>query len=198
MTLIGSASPARVRAIGIDTILAMSDALLAQLAAVAPETEYVGRYVDSLTSEEIARIHAAGKAILPFTYANEFDPAPRLAKLAALGCPPGVTIMLDVEGVKLPADQTIARIDAWALAMKGAQRDPGAYVGAGAGLTAAQWTGLAVDRYMRSCSAVPEPSEGFCVLQLYRPNVDLGRGLVIDWQVVQQDYRGRVPVLWTA
>lgn len=193
--IVGTAKPARIRAIGIDTTQVLSDAYLAILKS-DPAIEFVGRYVDSLSSDEVARIHDAGLSILPFTYANEFDPAPRLSKLAALGCPTNVTTFLDVESVNLPAADTIARINAWAAAFKNAQRDPGGYVGAGSGLTATQWFALAIDRYMRSCSLVPVPGEGFCVLQLFPPDQHLGEGLVIDWDVVEQDFERRVPTLW--
>ena len=191
----GTAKPAHVRAIGIDTVQVLSDTYLALLKS-DPEIKYVGRYVDSLSLEEVTRIHDAGLSILPFTYANEFDPVPRLNKLSMLGCPLGVTTMLDVEGVNLTAADTIARANTWAVAFKKAQRDPGGYVGAGSGLTAAEWSGLVIDRYMRSCSLVPTPSEGFCVLQLFPPNQHLGEGLVVDWEVVEQDFKRRVPVLW--
>jgi hypothetical protein len=193
--IVGTARPARVRAIGIDTVQVLSDAYLAILKS-DPAIEFVARYVDSLTADEVARIHAVGYSILPLTYANEFDPGPRLQKLAALGCPLGVTTILDVESVNLPAADTIARINAWAAAFKGAQRDPGGYVGAGSGLTAEQWFALAIDRYMRSCSLVSTPGEGFCVLQLFPPDQHLGEGLVVDWDVVEQDFERRTPTLW--
>ena len=196
MPIVGTAQVARVRSVGIDTVQAMTDGLLAALKQEAPEATFIGRYVDSLTPEEVARIQGAGYSILPLTYADEFDPAPRLQKLFALGCPPNVTTILDVESVSLGVADTIARINAWAAKFKEAQLDPGAYVGAGAGLTAEQWTALAVDRYMRSCSLVPVPQEGFCVLQLFPPNQHLGGGLVVDWDVIEQDFERRTPVLW--
>ena len=196
--IVGTAKPARVRAIGVDTIQIMSETFLSVLRSVDPAVEYVGRYIDTLTTDEVARVHAAGYAILPFTYANEFDPAPRLQKLAALGCPPGVTTFLDIEGVNLQPADTMARANVWAKAFQGAKLDPGGYVGAGAGLSAAQWSSLVIDRYMRSCSAVPEPSEGFCVLQLFEPDIMLGEGLEVDYEVVQRDFERRVPVLWAA
>ena len=195
MGTVGTAKLARIRAIGIDTVQVLSDTFVSILKA-DPAIEYVARYLDTLTPEEVTRVHAAGLSILPLTYANEFDPAPRLQKLAALGCPQGVTTILDVESVHLLPADTIARINAWARAFKGVQLDPGGYVGAGSGLTASQWTQLAVDRYMLSCSIVPEPSEGYAVLQLFPPNQHLGGGLVVDWEVAQHDYEGRSVMLW--
>jgi hypothetical protein len=195
MEAIGTAKLARIRAIGIDTVQVLSDAFISILKA-DPAIEYVARYLDTLTPEEVSRIHAADLSILPLTYANEFDPAPRLQKLAALGCPQSVTTVLDVESVHLAPADTIARVNAWARAFKSAQFDPGGYVGAGSGLMAAEWTQLAVDRYVLSCSIVPEPSEGYAVLQLFPPNQHLGDGLVVDWQVAQHDYEGRSVMLW--
>lgn len=189
---------ARMRAIGIDTVMPITD-VRAVAVVQDPAIEFVGRYIDSLTLDEVATIHAVKLGILPITYADEFDPAPRIAKLRALGCPTGVTCLLDIESVKLTPDQTITQANTWAFAFKAAGFDPGVYVGAGAGLTQAQWTGLIVDRYVRSCSLVPEPFEGFCGVQLYPPNQSLRvpSDLVVDWLVACLDYKGRGLSLWT-
>ncbi|MHB2027553.1 MAG: hypothetical protein ACYCPT_01895 [Acidimicrobiales bacterium] len=198
MTL-GRPVPAYHRQIGIDTDSILSVAALAEIAA-DPAIEFVGRYVDSLTAEEVARIFARKLAILPLTYANEYDPEPRLRKLAALGCPTGVTVVLDVESVKLAPAALVVHINAWASATKAASCDPAGYVGAGAGLTADEWSRTLVDRYMRSCSFVPEPIEGFCCEQLSPGNTHVHGVdkpvLLVDYDVMRQDYRGRVMSLW--
>ncbi len=84
--------------------------------------------------------------------------------------------------------------------MKAASRDPAGYVGAGAGLTAAEWSQTLVDRYMRSCSYVPEPVEGFSCEQLSPGNTHVhgvtNPTLLVDYDVMRQDYRGRVMTLW--
>ena len=180
----------RVSAIGFDTIEAITAEHLTEL---EPDTriEFIGRYVDGLTAHELDAILATDRMVTLFTYADEFNPAPRIAELRALGIPSGVTIWLDVEGVTQRPD---VQINTWAAAMRAAGYDPGAYVGAQSLLTAADWTALAVDRYCRSCSYVPEPSEGFCLLQLSPPNQKIGT-LIVDWDVVQADYRGRLPTM---
>lgn len=193
---VGTAKVASVRAIGVDTVQAMTPALLSALKAADPAVEYIGRYVDTLTANEVSLIHGADYAILPFTYANELDPTPRISMLSALGCPVSVTVMLDVESVLLAPAALIAQINTWANAMKNGGFDPGAYVGVNSGLTALQWSELVVDLYMRSCSLVPEPPEGFCVEQLFPPDIHLGGGLVVDYEVVRQDFERRLPVLW--
>ena len=201
MTDVGIAKSAYLRQIGIDTVTVLSDAFLAELSA-DPSIEFVARYIDSLTSEERDRIFAAGYAILPLTYADEFDPAPRLSKLAALGCPQGVTVVLDVESVTLATALTMVRIDTWSKAVLDSKRDAGGYVGAGSGLTAAEWAARITNRYHKSCSLVGEPSEGFSCEQLYPPNqkvygVGASGQLLVDYNVMRSDYWGRFMNLWT-
>jgi len=198
VAVVGRAFQPRVRAIGVDTIQVMTAAFLASLQAFDPAIEYIGRYVDTLTPSEVSLIHGAGYAILPFTYAGEFDPSPRLASLAALGCPAGVTLVLDVESVQIPTAQLVTQINGWAAAVKAAGYDPGGYVGAASGLSAEQWGDLAIDRYVRSCSLVPESSEGFVVEQLFPPDIHVGSGLVVDYLVARQDYERRSVTLWAA
>jgi hypothetical protein len=183
----------RVSALGFDTIEVITAAHLAELEP-DPRVEFIGRYVDGLTAYELDAILATDRMVTLFTYADEFNPAPRIAELRALGIPPSTTIWLDVEGVTQRPD---VQINTWAAAMRAAGYDPGAYVGAQSLLTASDWSALSVDRYCRSCSLVPEPVEGFCLLQLSPPNQKIGT-LVVDWLVVQADYHGRLPSMISA
>lgn len=189
----------------MDTVTVLTDERIAVLKQ-DPRIEFVGRYIDSLTSEEIARIHAAGLALTLFTYANELDPGPRLAKLKALKIPAGTTIWLDIEGEQLAATPLMTAINFWAGALKAAQFDPGEYAGAGEVLTSAQLTSLAVDRYCRGCSSIrdvegniAEPFVGYAMYQLYPPNQRLfGSDLLVDWDCAQQDFRNRPVVACAA
>lgn len=198
--VVGVAKPAYLRQIGIDTDEVLSDELLAELNA-DPAIEFVGRYIDSLTAAEVSRIFATGRSILLFTYANELDPAPRLTELGALGAPAGVTVVLDVESVQLDAASLAAQIDGWSKAILDSGRDAGGYVGSGSGLSATQWGQRLTNRYMKSCSMVVEPPEGFCCEQLYPPDqkvrgVGASGKLLIDYDVMKADYLGRFMNLW--
>jgi len=191
----------------VDTVQPITDQFLSDIKADARAIVAVGRYVDSVDAAELARILGAGLGVLLFTYADEFDPTPRIAKLHALGIPKPATIVLDVESVKLDAPSLIARVSKWDRAIFGEGWDAGHYQGAGAILNTAQLSALPCDRYIKAMSRIydltgslVEPTEGWCGMQLYPPNQPLGNhGLVVDFGVFQKDFHGRLPnLVWAA
>jgi hypothetical protein len=190
-----AAVPAVATARGIDTIATISP----QYAKWLYDNGYrfVCRYLSSLTLAEVTAIVSAGLAVIPCTYADDFDPAHAIAGMQKAGLPFGVTVFLDVESVKLAKDDVTARMDRWFKAMRAAGYDPGLYVGAGVPLTGDELGALACDRYWHSCSFVPEVTLhggplGYCMRQLRPPNIFRG-GVQVDEDVIEQDYRGRVP-----
>lgn len=195
----------RVSALGIDTIEPLTDAHLDEITA-DPRIEFVGQYVDNLTAERLAAILDRGLLVTLFTFAGEFDPMGRIAKLLALKVPAGVTIWLDVEDEKILAVDLVSRITRWGNAIKTAGFDPGEYAGAGELLTSGELTALPVDRYAHSCSSVrdrvnliAEPASGYCFFQGFPPNAKIRpestSDLIVDWDVVFEDYRGRLPTM---
>ena len=196
----------RVSALGIDTIMVMTDERIAAVKS-DPRIEWIGQYIDNLTYDRVEAILKAGWMISPFTFAGEVDPVPRAAKLNALGFPPSVTVWLDIESESYAAPALISQINTWAVGMRnGGGFDPGEYAGAGQVLNCHELTQLGVDRYAHACSSVrdasglvAEPNSGFCLLQLFPPNQRLRPDcdLIVDWDVVQADFHGRLPMMVT-
>jgi len=88
--------------------------------------------------------------------------------------------------------------NAWVAPIKTAGYIPGLYVGSGALLDSKELYALGVVRYWQSLSKeidargeFAEPSCGWCMIQLY-PSVSVA-GVWVDVDVVQKDYRGRLP-----
>jgi Domain of unknown function (DUF1906) len=181
---------------GVDTVATLT---AANFAALAPRVSWRAGYIERITEAELAAQLAAGIALLPVTFALDFDSATTIARLAALGVPRGVTVFVDVEGANLDAASLVASINTWARALRVAGYDPGIYVGAGCPLTSDQLYGdLDVDRYWHSCSRVPSPNvRGDCVRQL-RPNDVSPAGVDVDVDIIETDYLGDTPTLAVA
>jgi hypothetical protein len=200
----------RIASLGIDTVATITDELLDVIVA-DPRIEYVGRYIDSITPDELARITARknrntgnGLLVTLFTYANELNPAPRVAKMRALGVPAGVTAWIDVEGEQLAPQELIGAINVCGRGFRDGGFDPGEYCGAGEVLTSVELTALIVDRYAHACSKVQdvgglyaEPASGFCLFQGYPPNQRIRPDcpLLVDWSCIFADYKGRLPTM---
>lgn len=196
------ATPARVGARGIDAVSLVDTADKAE-ALKAAGVEFVVQYLGSVTHPIVQTILDADLAFSPVTYANRFDGPTTVRELSLLGLPPGVTVWLDVESVEaLNPIALQAKINAWAGAVIAAGYMPGLYVGPGSVLTSFELYRLRVVRYWR-CGArildrsgqLAEPGCGFCMDQLF-PSITTG-GLWTDLDVVQEDFRGRLPVFTT-
>lgn len=203
-----SASSAFVGALGFDTV-ATIDATHAKNLYLEG-MRFAVRYLGSLTSHEVDVLHATGLAVMPVTYgmkhgtilgknlgANYGATTVRNAMIA--GIPPGVTVWLDLEDATGAAVDVIDFVSAWCGPIKTAGYMPGLYVGAGAVLSGPELYSLPVVRYWQSLSRetdargqIAEPSCGWCMIQLF-PTVTLGETSV-DIDVVQKDYRGRLPM----
>jgi hypothetical protein len=163
---------------------------------------FVVRYLGSITSEEVDAILGAGLALMVVTYADRWDGPTTVQQLKAAGIPMGTTVWLDVEsiGPSLTPEEIAGKINTWARIVRNAGYDPGLYIGVNVQLTAADLYALVNDRYWHSCSRIldrngapNEPQCGCCMRQLRPPNVVVG-GSIVDVDVIEQDYEGRVPM----
>jgi hypothetical protein len=192
-----------VGARGFDTVQRVTSREASALRAAG--CDFAIRYLwDQTKPDDLAACRASGLALSFVTYANNFDPQHALAHLARLAVPAGVAVALDLEGVdvKTAPPALIAKINTWAGVLARAGYVPALYVGAGALLTSEELTALAVVRYWRSCSRTLDrngreagPAVGWCMHQLHPPNLAIG-GLVVDLDVIQNDYTGRAWPFW--
>lgn len=174
---------------GFDTVSTLDVNSAANLHAAG--YDFAVRYLGSLTAPELAAILGGGLACMPVTYADHLgDPT---AQLAGLGLPVGVTVWLDVEAYTGDAPTLIARVNSWSRAVTLAGYEAGLYHGPGTPLDSVQLSALAVTRYWHSCSSLQaQPARGYCMRQL-RPDDVTVAGVVIDVDIIEQDYRGDVP-----
>jgi hypothetical protein len=166
-------------------------------------------YLGAVTRERLAIVLAAGLGFMPVSLAGEYEDGAddEVAQLKALGIPSGVTVWLDLEGLKAwksdPA-QLIAKLTAWAQKIAAGGWLPGLYVGAPQPLTSRElyvlpfvryWWGLGkpIDRH----GALVYPDCGWCMIQQWHgePNGMMWKdtGVFVDTNGVQRDHKNRPP-----
>jgi hypothetical protein len=180
--------------------------LLQAQALKAAGVNVVVGYLGIINAARLGCILTAGMGAWFVTTAGQYDGAVVVKSLQALGLPKGVSVFLDLEGLTaFHADvpTLIAKINSWAAAILAAGFIPGLYVGSPQPLTSDEMWRLSVQRYWRGQgriddrnNALAEPTGGWSVTQFY-PSVIAG-GVLIDKNMVGQDYHGRVPVMVTA
>lgn len=190
-------------AFGIDTVqrLKVSDCQY----LMDRNYSFVVRYLGGLDKAELATILDSGLALMPVVYSRKPGWTPTevmgtddgkhaLTRIGLLGLPVGCTVWLDLEGCAGSPVDTASWVNAWAKVVQDAGYEAGLYVGAQpGGLDAEDLYDLKVTRYWRSCSRVPEPAKcGFCMFQLYPPNLKLD-SLLVDIDVISKDFRDRLP-----
>jgi hypothetical protein len=198
------AAYAPVGAVVCDSLPFSQSGTAAQAAELrASGVDALACYLGVLSPARLALILDAGLGYVPVSLAGEYEDGPvdELAQLRALGIPSGVVVWLDLEGMRAfraDPETLIAKIDAWADAIAAAGYVPGLYVGVPQPLTSAELTALHVVRYWRGQgsirdrhNALAEPGPGWCMVQFY-PSVTRG-GVLVDANMVGQDYRARVP-----
>ncbi len=164
----------------------------------------VAGYLGVINRDRLGFILGAGMAFVPVTLAGEYNDGPddEIGQLATLGIPRGATVFLDMEGMaafKADPAQLIAKVNAWADAIAAAGFVPGLYVGVPQPLSSDELYALRVSRYWRGQgsvrdrrNALAEPTGcGWCMTQMF-PSVQRG-GVLVDCNIIGQDYKGRVP-----
>lgn len=162
-------------------------------------------YLGAMNCNRLNCVLEAGLGFMPVTFGGEYEDGAQdeLAQLKALGIPPGVTVWLDLEGRKAwdtEASKLIGLIESWAAPIAAAGYVAGLYCGVPQPLTSRQLYKLSgITRYWkgqgrqvdRPTGAIAEPDCGFCMTQMY-PSVTWA-GVLVDANMVGQDYRGRLP-----
>lgn len=199
------ASPARVGACVVDSLPFSQGGTAAQAQALkASGVDAVALYLGVATAARVALAIDAGLAVIPVTLAGEYNDggADEVAELATLGIPMGATVFLDLEGLTAFHSDPVAlasKINVWADAVAAAGYVPGLYVGVPQPFTSAELYALRVQRYWRGqgsvrdrSNALAEPAGcGWCMTQMF-PSVVRG-GVLVDCNMIGQDYKGRVP-----
>lgn len=189
---------------GVDTVDSADLARLAlQVRAEGYDFAYV--YLGGATAAQCQAI-ASVMPIIPVTFGNRFDPSEALGHMMNMNLPlkdsvTGVpaTLCLDAEGSSDPAQVTIDHCNAWAAGIQKAGVRAALYEGnENTIITADQYGALLVTGYWKSASLVPCPTFkgqpiGWMCTQLLPANFKLQCGLVVDVDVIGQDFRGRVP-----
>lgn len=197
--------PALVGARGADSLPFSSGGTVGQAVALkAAGYDFFVGYLGAMNAARLGHVLAAGLAFMPVTFGGEYlDGADdEIAQLKALGIPAGCSVWLDMEGLKAfrtdPA-KLIAMVNAWADAIASGGWMPCLYVGVPQPLTSAELNALHVVRYWKGQgsvrdrnNALAEPSGcGWTMTQMF-PSVVRG-GVLIDANIVGQDYKARVP-----
>jgi len=161
-------------------------------------------YLGAMNRTRLQFILDQGMGFMPVTFAGEYEDgsSDELAQLKALGIPPGVTVWLDLEGMKAWKDdpvQLIAKLNAWSAPIAAAGYVAGLYCGVPQPLTSKElgdlpqftryWAGQGrqVDRF----GNLSEPTPGYCMRQFF-PSVTWA-GVLVDANMVGADYKGRFP-----
>lgn len=167
-------------------------------------------YAEQVTQADIDNALGAGLqvAFVMFSPTPGYQPSAQLgaqmatsacAHLKSLSVPAGVSLFIDLESMGGVAADKIAHANAAADVIAAQGFLPGAYVGAGVGLTSVELYALRVVRYWKSGSKVldrngqyAEPGCGWCVVQGMPFNQQIPNGgPLVDIDAVWQDYRGR-------
>lgn len=200
------ARPAPIGARAFDTVATVSHD--SAVALVEHGFEVAIRYATSVTASELEGLTSAGLMVAFVLYSGEpgyqpsaLDGASRaqagVARLRALDVPAGVTVFVDAEQMGGTPTGRLDEVNAAADVIHAAGYIPGAYIGAGVGLTSPELFGLRVRLYWKSMSRVidrngqlAEPMCGWACVQAFPPNVTIA-GVQIDCNEIFEDYAHR-------
>jgi hypothetical protein len=151
--------------------------------------------------------------IIPVTFGNRDEPSEALGYMTTMGLPArdpttgmAATLLLDAEANSDPAATLITRWNAWAAGIQKADLKAGIYQGEETTpLTGDEYGALLFTGYWKSASEVPCPTLrgqpiGWLATQFLPANYKLQCGLVVDVDMLGEDYRGRLPtwMRWVA
>jgi hypothetical protein len=173
-------------------------------AAKADGYTVVGQYLNVMTAASRDACFGAGLSILPLTeaYASILSSGSgtlygqmMVNKAVALGCPPRVHVMIDLENPRAGSDCS-GHVNGMASSLAHDGFDALLYLGAPLppALTAAEIYTMRPDRYGRGSLSVPEPACAWCWVQ-EAWNVERW-GALVDLGVIRADALGRLPTLW--
>ena len=159
-------------------------------------------YLGAMNAERLRYVLDAGLGFMPVTFAGAYNNGPQdeILQLRALGIPAGTTVWLDMEGrgTLTDVDGLKGKINAWAGAIKAMGYEPGLYCGVPQPFTSAELYALAVVRYWESGSdvrdrnnALAKPNCGYCLRQFLPQGFHAG--VFVDFNMVGQDFKGRLP-----
>lgn len=204
-------APLKKRALGFDTStpLTLDKAVELKTAGYTFAVRYVPflqNPAGDITTQEINDIVNAGLGLLlvqhcrlpgwiPTGALGTQDANRAVAYLNAVGMPKGVSIYLDLEGVKVgtATGDILAFCNNWYDIIENAGYVPGIYVGANCGLSGdALYHGLKFQHYWKSLSTVPNiPTRGYEMVQTSGKAVC---GISIDEDTVTGDNLGNAPL----
>lgn len=214
MTSFGTAAPATERALGFDCNVPLTSAQIAAFATAG--FTWVARYLSrgeeashDLQPAEVMALHAHHLAVVPVQHVAvpPWSPSEALGRVlgeeaahnaSGIGCPPGVVLWLDLEGVSVRSEphDVIAFCNIWVSEVMAAGFDAGLYVGAGCGLTSSQlYRSLTVRRYWKSLSRSSPAVDvrGFQIVQSFGATL---AGVEYDRDVIVKDHLSDLPVWW--
>ena len=199
--------PAHVGAVVVDSLPYSQGGTDAQAIGLkAAGVAAMAGYLGVVSAARLAGILAAGLAFIPVTLAGEYNDGPNdeIAQLHALGIPLGASVFLDLEGLSAFKSDPVAlaaKVNAWADAIAAAGFVPCLYVGVPQPFTSAELYALRVRGYWRGQGSIrdrmnvlAEPtSAGWMMTQVY-PSRNAGNPATwVDFNMIGQDYKGRVP-----
>lgn len=201
---------ARVGAVVLDS-LPFSQAGTADIAQdwkCAGVSAFCG-YLGAMNAQRLDYILNAGLGFMPVSFAGEYEDGAQdeIAQIKALDLPQGVSVWLDLEGMKAFRSDPItlgAKVNAWARDIRAAGYMPCLYVGVPQPFTSAELYDLGVVRYWHGQGSVrdrhgnlAEPFRSFQACRGWNmiqaaPSQMLG-GCLVDYNMVYGDYRKDVP-----
>lgn len=212
-----------VGARGVDSLPFSQGGTAAQAKALKESgIDFFVGYLGAMTPARLSAVLDAGLAFMPVTFAGEYKDggADEVAQLKALGLPKGTSVWLDLEGLeawKMDPGALMRLINDWAAPIAANGWLPCLYVGAPQPLTSAELFSLRVYRYwwgLGRCvdrtgalafpsptdrnGKLTEPSCGWCMIQNFHGQKSgmmwKDTGVFVDTNIIQCDYRGRLPV----
>jgi hypothetical protein len=189
--------PLAPNVLGVDTLAPLSPNDCRGLVNLG--YKWRGGYLEAMSPQEVTGQLNAGLPLLPYTEANDLDPARTLANIARLGLPQGSPVVLDIEGVTMDAQALITKIETWGDTLQSKAYLPCVYMAEEALLTSAEWTALPVYRYHAGAARIQDrrsnavdPFRGFGMFQGRPVNVPMLSGTLFDVDFHRQDFRGDV------
>lgn len=195
---------AYVGARGVDSYPFSAGGTATQAQALkASGIDFVVGYLGVMSASRVRAITDAGMAFMPVTVANTYDGGHSVAHCKSLSLPLGCTVWLDLEGqtaFDTPPEMLWKKINSWASSVKSAGYMPGLYVGSPQPLTSEQLYSLGVVRYWNALSRevdrnrnLAEPKCGWCMWQMYPSVKWRDTGVLVDVNMIGQDFQGRLP-----